>query len=404
MITVREADQIIKNVTHRISFTEVEEIEIEKATGRILAENIFADTDFPPFHRVAMDGIAISSHAWLEGRREFKIQELQRAGEPPKELLHPHHAIEIMTGAILPKNCDMVIRYEDLNVNEKVVAIKNDILFKHFLNIHCQGEDKKKGEKILSQGKILGPTEIQIAASVGKNKLAVKKIPAISLISTGDELVSIDSMPLSHQIRMSNPYLIQSAFANLNSNIKFHHVHARDCEDELKSAITHELQKSKICVITGGVSMGAFDLVPKILKELGCQIHFHKISQRPGKPLLFASGREGQIIFGLPGNPMSTLVCMTRYVLPTVQNILGVSYEPIDVEMSESCSSSAFTLLKPVKIKFFAGKVLALPISHHGSGDMISIVDADGVVEVEGQSHKKIFPFYSWRGHLHCNS
>jgi molybdopterin molybdotransferase len=191
-------------------------ISIRDSVSRILAETVSADRDFPPFNRVAMDGIAIAANVFEKGMRIFPIESLQPAGQPQLTLRNSDHCIEVMTGAVLPAGTDTVIRYEDLLIQNKIAEVKLDSLVKG-QNVHGVGMDAKMGAKLLKPGTQISPAEVALMASVGKSKINVVAFPAIAIISTGDELVDIAQNPLPHQLRRSNVYAIDAALRAMSA-------------------------------------------------------------------------------------------------------------------------------------------------------------------------------------------
>ena len=211
MVSVEEATSII--LSHLFIPT-IEKVEISKAIGRILAQSIEADRDFPPFDRVSMDGIAIPFEAYQKGVRSFGIQDVQAAGRPQLKLTEASKCIEVMTGAMLPEGTDTVIRYEDLEIKNKLAVISTHEIIKG-QNIHIRGIDARKKDKLLSAGLKICPAEVALFASIGKSHVEVYASPRVAIISTGDELVGIDEIPLAHQIRKSNSYALQAALGEL---------------------------------------------------------------------------------------------------------------------------------------------------------------------------------------------
>lgn len=212
-----------------------------------------------------------------------------------------------MTGAIMPHGVDTVIRYEDISImNELAVVHVEDV--KEFQNIHFQGEDKKQNEVLLSKGVTLIAPDLIVAASAGKSILSVLALPKVALITTGNELVGIDELPKAHQIRRSGNYGVQAILQVLHVEVTPFHV--EDDADLMQKHILDLLTDFDLLIFIGGVSKGKFDYLPEVLEKLGVQKHFHKIKQRPGKPMWFGTSKEGKPVFGLPGNqfPLSSVL------------------------------------------------------------------------------------------------
>lgn len=399
MISVLEADNLLKEYS---SDFQTGLCKLEDCIGKTLKEDIYSDREQPPFDRVAMDGIAINYNSILEGRRSFEIQETQRAGQAPVILESNNKCIEIMTGAVLPLNTDCVIRVEDLIISGKIITIKEDIEIKPMMNIHRQGADHKKDEILIKSGVKISPIHIPILASVGKSEIMVSIVPKIAIISTGDELVDINSSKIEpYQIRMSNSYTIKSVLKNLSSN-ELEIFHLKDEKNSLFKSFSKILTDFDMIIITGGVSAGKFDYIPEVMSELGVKNIFHKISQRPGKPLWFGVNEDKKIVFALPGNPVSTMICLYRYVIPFVKRCSGLNKEDIiqGVLSEDFNNKKDLTFFAPVKAENIDGTLNLSIVSGNGSGDYYSLVNSDGFIELNKEN--KFLPkgslvnFFSW--------
>ena len=203
MITVEEATQIIAQTAKD---TSVAIVPLHHSVGRVLREDLFADRDFPPYHRITMDGIAIRYDAFEKGEKTFPIEGVAAAGAPQLTMQHDTACLEVMTGAILPNNTDTVIRYEDLLIENGRATLQVPQLTRG-QNVHNKGEDRLQNSLVVKKGKIISPAEIGVAATVGKSEIKVSRLPKAIIISTGDELVEIDETPLAHQIRKSNVHV-----------------------------------------------------------------------------------------------------------------------------------------------------------------------------------------------------
>lgn len=394
LISVSKAEEII--FSEKIDFG-TEKISINNSLGRVLAEPISADRDFPPFDRVTMDGIAIKFANYEQGNRQFRIQSTQSAGEKIQALLLDNECIEIMTGAILPKNTDTVIRYEDLEIESGFAIIKSQIREKQ--NIHFKGEDRKQGEEIIPKNTEIRSAVIAIAASVGEVNLSVKKHPNIAIITSGDELVSIEKTPELHQIRSSNVYAIASLLTKYG--IEADKIHISDNLEVTENTIKSALEKYEVLIMSGGVSMGKKDFIPVALENLGVKKLFHKIAQTPGKPFWFGK-KEGNLIFALPGNPVSTFLCMVRYFLPWLHKCLSMSnLNPEFAQLSEDFHiKNSLTYFLQVKLSNENATVKATPIKGHGSGDFANLIDSNAFMELpafERNEFKKGEIFRVWR-------
>lgn len=373
---------------------------LRQALGRVLSEPLRADRDFPPFDRVSMDGIAIRFDAFEKGRRQFPVQGIQAAGVPSMRLDVPDSCLEIMTGAIMPQGADTVIRYEDLKIEGGMAVILTEDV-KGGQNVHLRGTDRREGEVIVPPGVRLGPAELGIAAAIGKTSLLVRNHPRIALIATGDELRPIEEKPLPHQIRISNIYALQGLFQSWN--IAADLLHIRDDREEVESGLKEALARYDILVLSGGVSAGKFDHVPGVLEQLGIPCIFHKVQQRPGKPLWFGAG-GGKTVFALPGNPVSSFMCTVRYIQPWLRASLGLPpLKPVFAALSEDFSfkPSLTFFLQVVVNSSGDGQLTAAPEAGRGSGDLANLVLADGFLELPPDQSffpkGSVFPLWLYR-------
>lgn len=376
MVTVQEATDItLQNLWKGGS----EAVPLLYSMNRVLAENVISDRDLPPFHRVTMDGIAIAFASYLKGRTSFPIAFIQVAGTPQQKLTNTSSCCEVMTGAILPEGTDTVVRYEDCSIENGMATIKNASIRKGE-SIHIQGGDAKRGDILLKEGLMISSAEIPVLASVGKSKVLVKSLPRVALISTGDELIEVESTPLPHQIRKSNMYALAAALSK--RGIKSEFFHLLDNEDSISTALDKILNQFDMIILSGGVSKGKFDLIPRMLESKGIQKKFHQISQRPGKPMWFGVG-ENKTVFALPGNPVSTFLCYYRYVEPWLTASLGA-----DSKIEYAILGTDFTFDAPltyflqVKIERKSGQAIAMPVPGGGSGDFVNLMEADGFLEL----------------------
>lgn len=393
MLNVDEALKIIFQSTPQ---AQIEKVSLDKASGKTLAQKVFATRDQPPFHRVAMDGIGINS---TNKTTSYAIEGIQAAGSPQLTLKNNDNCIEVMTGAILPKNCNCVIPYEKVTINNGTATI-NPTDISDMKNVHQKSTDYKEGEVLLKEGLHIGSAVCAVIASQGKSVVEVYKQPTITIISTGTELVDLDKEIKEHQIFMSNSYAIENELRNYGiTNIERKHI----VDDQIKTEneIRVSLENSDIVILTGGVSRGKYDFIPDSLNNLGVKKHFHKIEQKPGKPMFYGTKGKKQV-FALPGNPVSCLVCLRRYVLPSISNSMNTP-EPVryGILQSEVHFKRAFTYFVGVKAKHTeSGELHLTPVTSNGSGDFNSIGQADGFIQLPsgkesfypGESYK----YFSW--------
>ncbi|MCX6215588.1 molybdopterin molybdotransferase MoeA [Spirosoma sp.] len=378
MISVADAFAITQQ--HLMTLP-AETVPLPLANGRVLREAVRADRDFPPFDRVAMDGIAIRFADYSAGQRTFTVTGIQRAGQPQQTLSEANSCLEIMTGAMLSTGADTVIRYEDVDITDGQATITIDDV-QPGQHIHPQATDRQTGDELLSPGMRLGPSELAVAASVGQITVRVTTLPRVALISTGDELVDIADTPLPYQIRRSNTYMLRAALGSLGIDASLHHI--IDDETILANQIDGLLAANDVLILSGGVSAGKADFVPAVLAQLGVQKHFHKIEQRPGKPLWFGT-TPTKTVFALPGNPVSTVLCAYRYVLPYLRASLGLQTQATHyAQLAEQVVfKPAITYFLPVRLTSEPdGRTLAHPLPGSGSADSANLLAADAFIEL----------------------
>ena len=397
MLSTREAN---KTIAESMPAFEAEDVALAEAIGRILRQSVVAERDQPPFDRVTMDGIAVDFATLAEGRRQFRIQSTQQAGDPVLTLEDKGNCIEIMTGAVMPISADCVIPVERISVDEGIVEVEAGYDAKQNQFVHPQGSDHKKGTEVLRAGSVVSPMDVAVIASCGLATVSVSKQPDISIISTGNELVAPGDPIEDHQVRLSNgPALV----AMIRGQGSCEHEHLADEPELLEDKLATHLGQSNVLILSGGVSMGKADYVPEVLATLGVKLIFHKISQRPGLPMWFGIGPEGQAVFALPGNPVSTLVCCRQYVLPAL--LLAGGREPRAAETAELSEEFVFnpklTCFLPVRLLAHAdGKLIAQPAPTNTSGDFTSLSGTDGYVELDRETSKfpkgALVPLHRW--------
>ena len=381
MLTPAEADRLIGQ---HLQCLPIESLPLAQCAGAVLRENIYAERDQPPFDRVAMDGVALDSRSVAAGTRTFQVQAIQAAGDAPLALGSAAACIEVMTGAVLPDGCDSVVPVEDLTQAHGTASLAPQLRVEPGQNVHRRGSDTRQGTLLVSAGRALHAPEIAIAASAGMARIRVSSQPMLAVISTGNELIEPGGPMLAHQVRRSNAYAIVSALRE-HGFTRVADDHLRDDPLELRERLHFHLETHDVLVLSGGVSMGRFDLVPKVMEELGVRAIFHKVAQRPGKPLWFGVAPSGAAVFGLPGNPVSTLVCLVRYVLPALRISLGET-QPYVARMALGAPFTVtppLTYFLPVRIEHDDwGRDWAVPAPTNGSGDFTALAGTDGFVEL----------------------
>ena len=381
MITVEAAEKIV--LSH-IKDYGTERIPFMSATGRVLAEDMTADRDLPPYNRATMDGIAISADAYESGLRSFRIKATQAAGDAPINITQPGECIEIMTGAAVPPATDTVIRYEDIVIKDGFATLAVDSISRG-QNIHIKGKDKKRAETVAPACQIITPALISLAASVGLTQLTVKKLPRVMIISSGDELVEVDQTPSAWQIRRSNNYTLKAILQQ--HAITADMLHIPDDPAVTREQVGKCLQRYDVIILSGGVSMGKFDYIPQALESLQVAPLFYKVQQRPGKPFWFGAHANGALVFALPGNPVSGFMCLHRYFLPWLQASLGVPEVPLYAVLGTD-----FTFAPPLQyflqVKLAGnekGQLIAMPVAGNGSGDFANLADTNAFMELPAE-------------------
>ncbi|XLS27445.1 molybdopterin molybdotransferase MoeA [Flavobacteriaceae bacterium M23B6Z8] len=381
MISYQDAyDRVLQNTMQ----PQKETVSLKKANLRILAENIVADRDFPPFDRSTKDGVVFDYQAVMNGDRTLKIAGIISAGMPSKNLPDKNSAFEIMTGAVVPENGDTVIMYEELTFSDGHVVLPEHIKKGH--NIHYQGSDLKKGDLLLEEPKVITAAEIGILASVGKAKVEVYRLPKIAVLSTGNELVDIEKEPAPYQIRKSNSLSLVAALEKLKIRAKI--IHLKDEKNSIERELKKALNEYDVLLISGGVSKGKFDFLPEALESSGVLKIFHRVLQRPGKPFWFGKHPSlNTTVFSFPGNPVSTFANYHIYFLPWFQKSFGLKVRIRDVFLDETLEAHPeLTRFFPVKIALEKGKLLAKKVHQNGSGDLTSLTHINGFVRLAPQN------------------
>jgi len=371
-VTAGEASRLIAQALRPLG---EETVPLTAACGRVLREPLVADRPQPPFRRATMDGIAFAASS-LTGKR-VKLVGLHAAGDPPPRPLAAGEAWEIMTGAAVPDDCDSLVPYEEIVADSQGHAeITGEIVPGQF--IHAAGSDAQAGDLLVSPGVKSGPVELAIAASIGKSELRVSKLPAITILTTGDEVIPVGDTPQPWQIRRSNGPMLEALLLRLGFS-RVTVLHSPDDENALAALIDEALTNSDLLLLCGGISKGKRDYVRPVLESRLGSPAFHGVWQRPGKPLAFWAGKTP--VFALPGNPVSVLATFTRYVRPALDLLQG----------SEPTPGIAIRLARPVrplpKLTWLLPARLdsdgrAIPMPPQNSGDFISIASATHLLEI----------------------
>ena len=377
MISVQEALQLVRAQVRDYG---TEEVDLLQLTGRVLAQDIVADRAHPPFNRVTMDGIAINSTAFSAGKRLFKIEDIQAAGQLQKTLTDRDNCLEVMTGAMLPLGTDAVIQYEQCDISDGMATVTIEQI-STLQNVHLESTDSKRGDVLVTAGCKITPAIVGLIAASGLSKVLVKCLPKIAVCATGDELVEVDEQPLPYQIRQSNSYMLVAALQA--EGIHAQRYHLRDDLQVMFEELTTITNYYDVVLLSGAVSKGKFDHLPNVLSRLKMETIFHGIAQRPGKPFLFGKLPNEVLIFGFPGNPASTFVCYQLYFKAWLYQLLGIALPVMKAFLSKPFSFKPYlTLHALVTLSYNEGKLIATPIETSTSGDMVSLALAQGIVSL----------------------
>ena len=352
------------------------QVDLFQALGRTLAEDIFSDISMPPFNKSAMDGYACRKSD-LKNRLQI-IEEIP-AGSVPLKKICENQCARIMTGAMVPDGADFVIMKEDIEeVNQDSVQCTKETSKD---NICYKGEDVKNGDLVLKNGDVILPAHIAILASVGCSHPRVYQIPTVAVISTGNELVEPTVIPGISKIRNSNGYQLIAQVQQLGIKPDYLGI-VRDDENSLLEILSRALDKYDVTIISGGVSVGDFDFVPKILNELHVNIKIHGMDVRPGKHQLFGE-KASHFIFGMPGNPVSSFVQFEVLVKPFLNALMGKTAEhaSISLPLEEDYIRKKGDLMIFVPVSLTTQSTI-LPLEYHGSAHIHSYVNAWGIMEI----------------------
>ncbi|MFC2081036.1 gephyrin-like molybdotransferase Glp [Bacteroidota bacterium] len=360
-----------------------EKISLDNTPGKVLAEDIVSDTDMPPFNKSAMDGFACRKG---DISSSLEIIETIPAGRLPEKKIQPGTCSRIMTGAPVPDGADCVIMVEYTEeVGKDRIRFTGEMIHH---NICFRGEDIKKGDVLLRKGLIIGSAEIAVMASAGYSRVSVSRQPVVGIAATGNELYPPGQELPEGAIRDSNSHQLQAqvretGLKTINRGI------VKDTREEISSVLAELGKKTDVILLTGGVSVGDFDLVPEQLEKAGYRKIFHKVAIKPGMPLWFGL-KNGIYCFGLPGNPVSTFVQFEYVIKPFLYALMGAEFKSLIIEMP---------LLKEVKRKksdrdsIIPVRVLkdgVSPIEYHGSAHINAIPEAEGFIMLRaGTTHLK---------------
>lgn len=380
MISISEAIQIIKAESGRLP---IEQTELGLARGRILAEDIVADCDLPPFDRAQMDGYAVRAADVANAPAHLRIVGESAAGAGWHHEMKTGEAVRIMTGAPVPAGADAVQQVELTRENDSRVEILEPVELGR--SIVRQASEISSGETVLRAGEEINAAMIATLASFGYAKVKVARRPRVAVMATGSELVDADQKPGQDQIRDSNNYTI-AAYAEMSNAVVERLPLAGDDTEELKRQISRAAEHADVLITSGGVSMGVYDFTKAALKELGAEIFFERVALRPGKPTVF--GRLGNtLVFGLPGNPVSVSVTFNLFVRTALRAMQGAAQTMLqddhavlvrDLKGSIDRESYLPAVLRTDE----EGTLLAEPLKWGGSSDFVAFARATALINV----------------------
>jgi molybdopterin molybdotransferase len=370
MISFEKAFAIIMNSAFTL---ETESVKLSRSLNRVLACDIQSDTDMPPFNKSAMDGYACRR---ADLQETLSVIEIIPAGSLPQKTVQKNECSKIMTGAIVPRGADCVVKVENTEtIPENKVRITDADLPD---NICYQGEDIKRGEVVLRRGILILPQHIAVLANAGISNVPVYRKPRISIITTGSELKEPGEALPAGCIRNSNSYQLIGQVQRMFIEPEYLGI-AGDTEDVLNLLIQKALQESDVVLLSGGVSMGDYDLVPAVLKASGVNILFDRVAMQPGKPMTFGT-KDKTAIFAFPGNPVSTFFPFEIMAKPFIYKLMGYDYTPKSVPLITGTDfqrkKSDRKFFVPVKIE--NGKVF--PVDFHGSAHINALCFAEGII------------------------
>lgn len=404
------ADALVK-ILAAVKPLPAETVPLAQALGRTLRQNVLADRPLPPFDRAAMDGYALRCANLRNGAATLTSVGIVPAGARFTGKIAPGQCVRIMTGGSVPAPCDLIVPIEECTVTGDrqqtvTVAPRTATPWHH---IHRCGSDARQKQILLPTGHPLRPVDIATLAAVGCAKPRVGRKIRVGLVATGREIVPIAQKPRPEQIRESNGTNL-AAILNAQPWLECAGVAiAPDQPGGLAQAFRRVLKTCDVLLTTGGVSAGDFDLVPQVLADLGVKRVFHKLKIKPGKPLWFGLSRSRQPVFGLPGNPVSTLTTFHEFVLPALRKLAGrpdAACRPYAIHMKINVEHKKKTpLLEFARARFFAGTpngcAKIVPASATGSGDFYSLTQSDGIMVLPEDTHD--FPaftrveFHPWK-------
>jgi len=374
LLKISEAYEIVakKALASRLLW---ETLPLSAAMGRITAQAIRSPIDLPPFNKSAMDGYAIPEGEFLD---EYIIDATLPAGSVYADPIEPGHCIKIMTGAEVPPGIARIVPWEDTDRGESIVRI---LTKSNRTNIAEQGEDICKDDILCQAGNILTPLNIANLAIAGVDSVQVSRVPRAVVFSTGDELLPVGASLAPGKIYDSNGPMLIALLMECGIPIMFTG-HLPDSLDKSIAGLQRALAVAEVILLTGAVSKGEFDFLPETFRRCGLETYFDEVSIKPGKPTTFSTAGN-KLIFGLPGNPVSSFLMFHLFVKPALYMMQGhiIHPRPVSIELAVE-----FRAKESDRMRFLPARLdtdgRIIPLEYHGSGHLLALADADGFIEV----------------------
>ncbi len=397
MTSLHEA---IRQITAQATSFGIEQVSIDEALGRVLAQEVVADRDYPPFNRSAMDGYAVQS-ADLVNKKLSQLELLEHvlAGEVATQALTSGKCTKVMTGVPVPTGADTVIRIEDCQQEGQLVFFRSAAI-RPGQNIARQGEDARKGDMLLKQNRCINAPAVSVLAVTGNSRVMVERLPEVAIVATGNEIIPIDAPVQPQQIRDSNSFSVTSCLKRFHIQNPVTAL-VPDDKSALHDCLSKLLQKD-IIIISGGVSKGDADYVPEVLLSLGVKELFHQVKIKPGAPLWFGRTPNGGVVFGLPGNPLSVQIACRIFLEPYISACFKIAprppvFLPFATERLKKSKSDEFF---PCQITIYHSFSALFPVPHNGSGDIAAALESDGIAlhpaNINCLTENMPVAFYGW--------
>jgi len=411
MLTPHEAWSLVASRTARLDPIE---LPLADVLGYVLAEDVAADRDDPPTDRSAMDGFAVRSADLTSAPATLAVCAELPAGVAPSDVpITSGHCARIFTGGVVPPGADAVVRQEDtdrdLPAGSGPKAGTQVVTFfrpaRPGENIRRQGENARAGSLAVPRDCVVTPARLGVCALVGRTRLSVYRRPVTTIISTGEEIRQAGEAVRSHQTRDANGPMLATALGQNGFSVRTC-THVGDVPSQLRDAISAAFRESDVAILTGGVSVGAYDYVPAVVRELRMTIHFHHIAMKPGRSILFASLADGKQLWGLPGNPVSALHGCHEFVLPALRLMAGNAAAHVRPAMTLPLTEAV--TVRGGRQEYRLGRLrsqgparMVAPVPSRGSGDLVAAGHADGVFVVPPEAKTveagALVQFRPWR-------